>query len=179
MRLEPVQRPSSFLGRVMSFGMQRVLGQTIMPAKVLYNRVPRLWNVAWANLRLTNSLTISRELALLLQTQIALRNGCEFCVDIARAFAVRQAMGIERFDALARWQESDVFDDAERAALAYAEAMSDRRVDDAVFEALRKHWGEREIGEITAVCALENYYNLINLALDIPDDGLERLALAG
>ncbi|MCP5059413.1 MAG: carboxymuconolactone decarboxylase family protein [bacterium] len=179
MRLEPIQRPSSFLGRVMSFGMQRGLGQTIMPAKVLYNRVPRLWNVTWANLRLTNSLAISKELALLLQTQIALRNGCEFCVDIARAFAIRQAMGIERFDALAQWQESDVFDDAERAALAYAEAMSDRCVDDGVFEELRKHWGEREIAEITAVCALENYYNLINLALEIPDDGLERLALAG
>ncbi|MBW2241539.1 MAG: carboxymuconolactone decarboxylase family protein [Deltaproteobacteria bacterium] len=179
MRLEPIPRPSSFLGRVMSLGMRRVLGQAITPAQVLYNRVPRMWNVAWANLRLTNSLAMSRELALLLQTQIALRNGCEFCADIARAFAIRQAMGIERFDALACWQESEVFDDAERAALAYAEAMSDRCVDDAVFEQLRKHWSEREIAEITAVCALENYYNLINLALEIPSDGLERLALAG
>ena len=153
MRLEPIDRPASLLGRVMSFGMRRVLGRAITPAQALYNRVPRLWNVAWAFLRLTNSLSISKELALLLQTQVAMRNGCGFCADIARAFAIRQAIGTERFDALAGWQQSDVF------------------------EELRKHWSERKIVEITTVCAVENYYNLINLALEIPDDGLERLAL--
>ncbi len=176
MRLEPIDRPSSLLGGVMSFGMRRMFGRVITPARVLYNRVPRLWNVAWAFLRLeTGGMAMPKEVALLLQTRIAMLNGCGFCADIARAYAIRQSLGIERFDALASWRDSPVFDDRERAALAYAEALSERRVDDALFEELRKHWNDREIVEITTACALENYYNLINLALDIEDDGLERL----
>ncbi len=176
MRLEPLDRSSSWLGSVMSFGMKRMLGRTILPARILYNRSPRLWNVAWSFLRFQSSLEIPNSLSLLLQTQVALNNGCTFCSDIARAQAVREKLGIERFDALVEWRTSEVFDDAERAALAYAEAMSERRVDDAVFEELRKHWSERAIVEISVTCALENYYNLINLALDVPAEGLEDLA---
>jgi alkylhydroperoxidase family enzyme len=176
MRLEPIDRAPTLLGRILSYGMRRMLGRTITPARVLYNRVPRLWNVAWAFLRLESSVSIPSSLWLLIQTRIAMVNGCAFCEDIARARAVRDAVGLERFDALQNWTESGVFSEAERAALAYAEAMNERRVDDSVFATLRKHWDERAIVEISTACALENYYNLINLALEVPDDGLERLA---
>jgi len=36
---------------------------------------------------------------------------------------------------------------------------------------LRRHFNEREIVEITWLNALENYYNLINLPLEIESDG--------
>ena len=52
MRLEPIEKPSSLLGRFLSWAMRRQLGKTITPAKVLYNRVPRMWNLSWALLRL-------------------------------------------------------------------------------------------------------------------------------
>ncbi len=176
MRLEPIDRPSSLLGRVMSFGMKRMLGRAIAPARVMYNRVPRLWNVSFALLRLDASLEIPTSLNLLVKTHLSMRNGCDFCQDIARAMAVREEVGLERFDALHRWRESELFDEGERAALAYAEAVNERRVDDAVFAELRKHWSERAIVEITVCCAVENYYNTLNLALDIHGEGLEGLA---
>jgi alkylhydroperoxidase family enzyme len=90
---------------------------------------------------------------------------------------VQQRLGREKFDALADWRESDVFDDRERAALAYAEeATRERVVSDETFGTLRKRFSEREIAEITIVNAVENFYNFLNVPLEIPDDGLEAIA---
>jgi alkylhydroperoxidase family enzyme len=51
-------------------------------------------------------------------------------------------------------------------------------VADTTFEALRKHFSEREIVELTFLNALENFYNLLNLPLGIEDDGLCAIAQA-
>ncbi len=101
------------------------------------------------------------------------------CVDIARAMAIRERLGMEKFNALAEYRTSPLFSDRERAALAYAEeATRQKRVSDATFEELRKHFNEREIVEITWLNALENYYNLINIPLEIESDGFCAIALA-
>ena len=61
----------------------------------------------------------------------------------------------------------------ERAALAYAEeATRQKRVADETFARLQEHFNNREIVEITLLNAIENYYNLINLPLEIESDGL-------
>ncbi len=178
MRLEPVDRPSSWLGRLISFAMRRQLGKVITPARVFYNRVPRMWNVSFAMIRLdTTGLRLPSSLSLLLQTHVAMLNGCGFCADIAQARAVQEKLGMEKFGALADWRSSDAFDDAERAALAYVEeATRSRVVSDVTFEALRKHFDDRAIAEITIVNAVENFYNFLNVPLEIPDDGLLALA---
>ena len=86
---------------------------------------------------------------------------------------------MEKFRALSDWRESELFDAGERAALAYVEeATLHKEVGDDTFEDLQKHYGEREIVEITAVNAVENFYNLMNVPLRIPDDGLLALAQA-
>ncbi|MGO9642184.1 MAG: hypothetical protein ACLP1Y_12880 [Candidatus Acidiferrales bacterium] len=63
--------------------------------------------------------------------------------------------------------------------LAYVEeATRHKRVSDATFEALRKHFKDWEIVEITWLNAVENYYNPINLPLEIESDGLCAIAQA-
>ncbi len=66
-RLAPVERPPSLLGWIMSFAQRRMLGKTISPSKVVYNRLPRMWNLSWAlvNLEL-RGYTIDEELSLLI-----------------------------------------------------------------------------------------------------------------
>jgi len=61
------------------------------------------------------------------------------------------------------------FTPAEQAAIAYAEEMTrePRGVSEAAWEALRRHWNDRQIVEITAVAALFNSFNRFNNALDI------------
>jgi alkylhydroperoxidase family enzyme len=51
-----------------------------------------------------------------------------------------------------------------------------KRVDDATFAELRRHFDERAIVEITWLAAVENYFNLINLPLGIESDGLCAIA---
>jgi alkylhydroperoxidase family enzyme len=86
---------------------------------------------------------------------------------------------MDKFNALSEYRTSPLFSERERAAMAYVEeATRHKRVSDPTFEALRKHFNEREIVEITWLNAVENYYNLINLPLEIESDGFCAIAQA-
>jgi len=69
----------------------------------------------------------------LVTVRVSQLNGCRFCVDINSATLARRAGSQAKVDALEAWRDSDLFDAKERAALVYAEAMTDsaRRVTDA------------------------------------------------
>lgn len=71
--------------------------------------------------------------------------------------------------ALDAHQSSAHFDPAEKAALAYADAMtrSDEDVDDALFSRLREHFDDDAIVDLTAVIAWENASSKFNRALRI------------
>jgi alkylhydroperoxidase family enzyme len=178
MRLAPIEKPPSLLGKLLNLAIRRELGRSITPSQVIYNRVPAAWRITLAfQLFERYGAKLPQELLLLLQTRVAMLNGCAFCQDIKRAVAVRSKLGTERFDALADWRSSDVFDERERAALAYVEeATRSKVVSDAIFAELAKHFDEREIAEITLSNAIENFYNLLNLPLEVEADGLEALA---
>ncbi len=66
----------------------------------------------------------------------------------------------------------------ERAALAYAEmvTISPNDVTDAQFADLRRLFSDREVVEITAQAAFENFRARYNRALRIEDDGFARVA---
>jgi alkylhydroperoxidase family enzyme len=72
-----------------------------------------------------------------------------------------------------QFAESPLYSAAERAALAYAEAMTitGHRVDDALFERVREHFTEPGIVELTAAIALENFRSKFNVALGIEAQG--------
>jgi alkylhydroperoxidase family enzyme len=71
-------------------------------------------------------------------------------------------------DALADWRDATAFSPRERAALAYADAMTrDVAVPDAVFEALRAHFDERQIVELSVLIGLYNMHTRVFTALRI------------
>jgi 4-carboxymuconolactone decarboxylase len=71
-------------------------------------------------------------------------------------------------DALADWRDSKFFSARERAALAYADAMTrDVAVPDSVFEALRPHFNERQIVELTVLIGTYNMHTRVFMALQI------------
>lgn len=178
MRLEPLERPPNLLMRIAYWISRRRFGRVISPLSVIYARVPYL-------ARLGNGLAIAAEkktvldpgLRLLIQAQTSAHNGCGFCLDMKHAEAVRHELGLEKFEALAEFETSPLFDERERVALRYAaEVTKHKRVDDALFEDLRKHFSEREIVEITFVNALENFHNSLAVPLGLESDGLCALA---
>ena len=178
MRLAPIERPPNLLGRLLTFAVKSQLGRPLTPSRVIYNRVPAAWRISLAFLRFELfGAKLSHELRLLATTHVAMLNGCAFCQDIKRAMAVRQKLGIAKFDALAQWRTSPVFSARERAALGFVEeATLSKKVNDATFAELRKHFNDREIAELTLSNAIENFYNLLNVPLEIESDGLEAIA---
>ena len=71
--------------------------------------------------------------------------------------------------ALADWQASDLFSDAERAALAYADAMTTEiDVPDAVYAPLARHFTDpRQIVELTVLIATYNMHSRVLQALRV------------
>jgi alkylhydroperoxidase family enzyme len=71
-------------------------------------------------------------------------------------------------DALADWRNSAFFSARERAALAYADAMTrDIDLPDAVFENLKPHFNERQIVELTVLIGIYNMHTRVFMALGI------------
>ena len=178
MRIEPLDRPPGLVGRIAAWMMKRQLGKVITPARVVYNRVPRMYQVGYALVRLQQGgLVLDPTLRHLVTNWVAMQNRCTFCVDIGRASAVLEELDLAKLDALPGWRESPLFDERERAALAFAdEANRTLGVSDATFERARKHFSEREIVELVILGAVENFYNRINLPLGIEEDGLCAIA---
>ena len=75
---------------------------------------------------------------------------------------------------LSNYQQSDLFDDVEKAALVYADAItySDQDVSDKMFAELQRHFDDNSIVQLTEVIAWENASSKFNRALRIPSQGL-------
>jgi alkylhydroperoxidase family enzyme len=80
----------------------------------------------------------------------------------------------EEVRAVAVWQTSEIFSERERAAIEYAEQMTQTpvRVADELFERLKKHFDDDQIVELTASIGCENYRARLNRALHIGSDNL-------
>jgi 4-carboxymuconolactone decarboxylase len=71
-------------------------------------------------------------------------------------------------DALADWQSAESFSARERAVLAYTDAMTrDVSVSDEVFEAVRPHFNERQLVELSVLIGLYNMHTRVFTALRI------------
>jgi alkylhydroperoxidase family enzyme len=96
---------------------------------------------------------------------------------------VGSAAGIPdaKLQALDAWETSSLFDETERLALAYADAMTftDRDVDDELFAQLRTVFDDDALTELTATIAWENASSKFNRALRVPSQGLGASASPG
>ena len=179
MRLSPIEHPQGLMPKLAYWMTKRQLGKVIMPMKVVNARMPKSFRHAWETVKMAEQhLSLHRELTFLLKSYISMLNGCAFCEDIAKAVAVDYGLSLEKYYQLGVFRTSALYTERERAALAYVEeATQKKRVADDTFAALQAHFSEREIVEITWFNAMENFYNLINLPLEIESDGLCALAL--
>jgi alkylhydroperoxidase family enzyme len=73
----------------------------------------------------------------------------------------------------AAWRESDRYDERERVALEYAEAVtrSDLAVDDALMGRVKRHFDDDAVVELTALIAFQNLSSKFNAALGVPPQG--------
>jgi 4-carboxymuconolactone decarboxylase len=84
------------------------------------------------------------------------------------ALAEADGVSIAECEALKEWRHSVNFAEAERAALAYCDSVTTEvNVADDVFEALRPHYSERQIVELTVLIAAYNMHARVIQALEI------------
>ena len=91
-------------------------------------------------------------------------SGCRYCQAHTRYGAGRHGVSQAKIDALWTHAESDVFSEAERAALDFAvhASMTPNQATDEDMDRLKRHFSEEEILEIVAVIALFGFLNRWN-----------------
>jgi alkylhydroperoxidase family enzyme len=88
------------------------------------------------------------------------------------ALAEADGVSIADCEALRDWRRSDRFNEAERAALTYCDSVTTEvHVADGVFEALRPHYSERQLVELTVLVATYNMHVRVIQALEIAPEG--------
>jgi len=95
-------------------------------------------------------------------------NGCAYCIDMHSIDARAAGETEQRLYALDAWRETPFFDDRERAALAWIEAVTlvaQSHVPDSVYEEAKKHFSEREIVDLTYVAATINAWKRLAISL--------------
>lgn len=99
-----------------------------------------------------------------------------------------RALGVpeEKIQAVAYWQASSLFNEAERLVLAYTDCLAydHGRVADGLFDKLREHLSDEEIVELTYITTLYFQHAVMSRALrtefdDVPDRMVEVAAPQG
>ncbi len=104
----------------------------------------------------------------LVKLRASYANGCAYCVDMHSKDARAAGEPEQRIYAVPVWRETPFFSAKERAALAYTEAVTElgrHGVPDADFDALRDHFDEREIVDLTMAIVAINSWNRLAIAL--------------
>ncbi len=108
------------------------------------------------------------ELAIL---TVSYLNRCTYCISHHRPLGLEAGLSALALDALTSDAvlESEHFSDVEKLVIAYAQQITKdaRRVSDALFEQLSRHFDNAQIVELTVRIGLANFFNRLNDALQI------------
>ncbi len=118
----------------------------------------------------TAALRIDRQLAELLRLRVSQLNNCTYCLDLHYEAAREAGIPRAKIDTLTAWWETELYSEAEQAALGYAEALTRVADGDAaasfqrVHERLAQSFSREEMLEIVAVVVNMNVWTRIKLA---------------
>jgi AhpD family alkylhydroperoxidase len=107
---------------------------------------------------------LERSLIELVKMRASQINGCAYCLDKHSKDARRAGESEQRLYLLDAWEEAPVYTPRERAALAWTEAVTriaDTHAPDTAYDALRPHFSEKEIADLTILAGMINLWNRI------------------
>lgn len=139
------------------------------PATLLPGTQPAIQEL----LKAAESAGVEKRTLELVHLRVSQINGCSFCVDLGARNARKEGETERRLFAVAAWREAPWFTDAERAALALAEAatrVADRSdpVPDPIWNEAAKHYDEKQLAGLTLMIGITNLFNSINAAVHQP-----------
>lgn len=114
---------------------------------------------------------VEQELLELLHFRVSQINGCAYCLDMHSKDLRAKGETEQRLYMISAWRETSLYTDREKAALAYAEALTNIGVNGVpghVYETLTQEFSEEEIVDLTMGILAINNFNRINVAFHIP-----------
>ncbi|KQT25565.1 MAG: carboxymuconolactone decarboxylase family protein [Bradyrhizobium sp.] len=106
---------------------------------------------------------LSATLIELVYLRISQINNCAYCLDMHTRDLLKKGEKVEKIALLQAWREAgNLFDERERAALAWAETVTrvaETGVPDEAYQAARAAFEERELVDLTIAISLMNAYN--------------------
>ncbi|NLE78161.1 MAG: carboxymuconolactone decarboxylase family protein [Rhodococcus sp.] len=108
--------------------------------------------------------------------RVAWTIGCSWCVDFGTMLQRLDGLDVARLKEIGNYAESTLYTDDEKAAIAYADAMTgdvhgDNGVTDEQVADLARRFGNDGVVELTYQIGLENMRARMNSALGITDQG--------
>ncbi len=94
-------------------------------------------------------------------------NGCAYCVDMHTKDARAAGETEQRLYATPVWREAPFFNERERAALDWTEALTEisrNPVSDEVYQAVREHFSEKELVDLTMAIVAINGWNRLAIS---------------
>jgi alkylhydroperoxidase family enzyme len=174
-RIEPLPpKRAGLLTRVMYRVAKRRYGQVPEPfAVAAHHRKLMIAGAVHETMidRASKTLPVSvRELAVF---WTARKIGCSWCVDFGSMLQRLDGLDIQRLKDIDNYSTSTAFTDDERAAIAYADAMTTdpHTVTDDQVAGLRARFGDAGVFELTYQIGVENMRARVNAALGITEQG--------
>lgn len=129
---------------------------------------------AYQGLLATNTALAASPLGLPLVELVYLRvsqiNGCSYCLGMHSQALRECGVAQDKLDCLAGWRVSELFDDRERAALAWTETLTyvhDKGAPDELYEPLKAHLSDIEISDLTLAVSLMNAFNRLAVGMKL------------
>lgn len=110
---------------------------------------------------------VEKSLLDLLYFRVSQINGCAYCLDMHSKDLRAEGETEQRLFMLDAWQETPLYSERERAAIAWAEAITNvtsGHVSDAVYEQAKSQFSEAELIDLTMAVIGINSFNRINIA---------------
>ena len=115
----------------------------------------------------------------LVKLRASYMNGCAYCVDMHTKDARAAGETEQRLYAVPVWHETPFYTPRERAALAWTEAvtrLAPGGVPDATYDAVRAHFDDVELVNLTMAVVAINGWNRLAVSLRQPVGGYEPAA---
>jgi AhpD family alkylhydroperoxidase len=152
---------------------RRQIGVVPEPVAVMAHHRPTLLAYGALETGVDRSRRVDQRLKELAWLKAATMIGCAWCIDYGSSELPRLGVTPEQLADVPNHRESDRFSDVEKLVLDLAEAMTVTPVDvsDELFDALRAHFDEAQLVELTFAIAVENLRGRFNWALGIGSQG--------
>ena len=102
------------------------------------------------------------KLVALVKTRVSQINGCAYCLHLHTEEARKLGETEMRLYLLDAWHESELYSARERAALAWAESLTNiasTHAPDPIYEEARRQFSEKELANLSIVIAMINTWN--------------------